>query len=119
MKKSVLAIFILFTGCQGVSTLAQYGEEQRIQERLTENQKKNFYVLAKDINDQKLVPGQGYKDILKKYGEPLFIKEEMTEEGLSVYRWVYKPYSKPFCNEMIYLYFNKDGNLVEVQYRGI
>ena len=97
----------------GLSTLMAIGNNQKQMEKALKQETKIYEAIKKGIEKDKIVEGVTQDFILKKYGEPVVV---ITEEGMA--KWLYKPgYATHFDNIKIYLLFDADGMLQQIETR--
>ena len=97
----------------GLLTLMAIGNNQKQMEKALKQETRIYEDVKEGVEDGKITEGVSQNYIIKKYGEPVVI---ITEEGME--KWLYKPgYATHFDNIKIYLLFDADGILQQIEIR--
>ncbi len=110
-----LMVLIFVSGCSTISALNRLQDlsvERDEQQILVKEQEKKFEQLLKDFSSGKIEKGNSKDKIIEKYGEPITIKDVKTDSFFSE-ELMYRHPAQFFGSEKIYLYFDKDGKLLE------
>ncbi|MCU0652052.1 MAG: hypothetical protein MUC39_03825 [Candidatus Omnitrophica bacterium] len=114
-KKSALLIYFsifILSGCmQGAMTLKRLQNSQAELKDVVSKDEENFLLLGEDLKNNRLQKGISKKEILDKYGEPIYsrlISDNTQRKEFSVYRHP----TEFFSSDLIYLYFDKDKRLL-------
>lgn len=121
LKSGLLSIFLIIitigiTGCVGpgantkaLPMLIRLGRNDKSKEQAEKQETKNFRRLKNYIEKSKIKKGVSTKSAISKFGQPVALLSESKGE-----RWAYKPSDANwFGGEKIYLFFDKNGNLVD------
>ena len=117
----VVLVIILFAGCSKLAHLSQlltlksYSEEQADLDKYVDTQYKNFDLMIKAFKSKEIYKLKNKDAFLEKFGDPIFSRVDIVngkQEDILLYR---KP--KAFFNsDKMYIYFDKNGNLLNIQY---
>jgi hypothetical protein len=118
MRYAVVIAAILFmqVSCccaEGLSTLIEVGKGQAEIQKAFAEETRIFNGVKKAVQSSAIKNGQTNSEILSKYGEPVVsVRDYDTDRE----KWIYKPAKSSFSEgERIYLFFDKNGVLVEVK----
>jgi len=119
-KKTFLIFFagiIILSGCmQGAMTLKRLQNSQEELKDVVSRDEQNFLLLEEDLKNNRLQKGMPKKEILAKYGEPIYsrqLSDDTQRKEFSVYRHP----TEFFSSDLIYLYFDKDQRLLSWEIR--
>lgn len=119
----IFLIYLIFavSGCAKVQhldqllTLKAMSEEGERQDKYIASQDKKFKQLLSDIQNNNLKKDLHKKAAVKKYGDP--INETLaTRQDQDTTMLLFRYAMKPFDSEKVYLYFDKDGRLIDWEY---
>lgn len=106
-----------FLKCPGKLLLLKSLRDNQVDiQRYIERQEKLFEVLVKDIKTSRLSTGLPSSIIIKKYGEPVLIREN-KEECPSCRVFLYRRPVDYFSSDKVYLYFDSKDELSSWEYR--
>ncbi len=123
VKKILMAgcLLLVVTGCAKLEhldqllTLKDLSEEGDRQDRYVENQDHKFELLLEAVQSNALSQDTHQKKILQKFGDPIY-REEITRDGQGVEKWLYRYTKEFFDSEKVYLYFDREGKLINWEY---
>jgi hypothetical protein len=119
LRKALIICCALFLICSwgcarlgGVKTLMSLGASDKLKEKASAQETKNFQRLKAGIENQTIAKDITEKQALKMFGKPVIVISQ--DAGA---KWAYKPaQSDWFEGEKIYLFFNSQGRLTSWQY---
>ncbi len=123
VKKILMAgcLLLVVVGCAKLEhldqllTLKDLSEEGDRQDRYVENQDHKFELLLEAVQSNALSQDTHQKKILQKFGDPIY-REEITRDGQGVEKWLYRYTKEFFDSEKVYLYFDREGKLINWEY---
>ncbi|MFA6216428.1 MAG: hypothetical protein WDL87_02080 [Candidatus Omnitrophota bacterium] len=117
LKIIVPLIMIIITGClspdfnyEGLLTLKRLAAEQKETKHYLKKQEQLFNRLRKDFEKNKLQIGSSQEEIIARYGQPLSITQENSQEN-SKTAFYYRCPTQRLTAQEIYLYFNQEHAL--------
>ena len=114
LKLTFFTIVFCLCGCsEGINSLKTLSLDRQEMQQYVEEQKNFFSILKSDIENNKIEVGTPKKKILYAYGKPVICRPEKSS-GLEV--CIYRNPMQGVVSDMIYLYFNKEGNLNSANY---
>ena len=117
-KLLIISSFVFLYGCSSLSqllTLKSYGDNQALQEKYAEMQDTNFEKLVKVAQSNLLLDYPDKKSFLRNFGDPIYTKN-LTKKGQLLEEWLYRYAARFFNSEKVYLYFDRDGKLVDFKH---
>jgi len=86
-----------------VMELREFDKAQTELDRYVEQEENGFYLLLEDIEYHRLAPGKTKKQVLSKYGDPVFCKQNSC---------LYRLPLEYFDTQKVYLEFDPDERLL-------
>ena len=122
-KKFLLILVVLFftAGCAKLAHLDQLlilkgmDDEQKQQRRYVEAQDKRFEKIRDAVQNGQIQKFSNQKQIAAKFGQPVY-RETTQKDNQDLDLWVYRYTVKYFDSDKVYLYFDKEGKLVDSVY---
>ncbi|MBU2251355.1 MAG: hypothetical protein KKH25_03785, partial [Candidatus Omnitrophica bacterium] len=115
IKFLILAALVFnLSGClfkeniEGLLTLKQLGKNQKYIERSIKAQERLFRKLTADIKKDKLKLGIPVESFLRSYGEPV-VSKDIPSLGK---RFLYRHPTNYFDSDKVYIYFDRQDQLV-------
>lgn len=90
--------------------LERFGENEQSIDNYVKKQEKLFSKLKEDIKNNRLKKGISKREILYRYGEPVFCENSHAQIGTEE-SCLYRYPTKYFHTDIAYLYFDKQDNL--------
>ena len=115
-------VFLSLNACtllkfsEQLHTLQAAGKSQTEINEYVENQSEGFNLLLEDIKKNRLKTGLGKLEVLRRYGEPVLLKEAADSVGIE-YLLYYRHPVRYFASDRVYLYFDKNDILVSWEYK--
>ncbi len=109
---------LFLTGCAKLNhleellTLQELSIEQDRQIKFVEGQNGNFDRLLKAMEDGSFSQYTEQRDFLNKFGPPVYSRE-VSKDSQVLVKWVYRYSNQSFDSEKVYLYFDREGKLVD------
>ena len=111
---SIISCFLIlssFCGCaklRRAQPLIELGRSDKLKERALKQETENFRIVKTYIESKKIQKNLSKDAALKIFGEPVIVFSQKSGE-----KWVYKEAeSSWFGGEKIYLFFDKQDNLI-------
>jgi len=125
LKKISILIFavLVFSGCAKVKhldqllTLKGLADEQVAMNQYIEKQDQIFELMLEKAKAGTLDQYLNKRKILRTFGDPIFVKH-VKRDDQELESWMYRYSTEFFDSEKIYLYFDLDGNIVNLEYKG-
>ena len=92
-------------------TLKELGDEQSKMDAFVDQKNLNFEKVLQDARSKSLDAYQNQKQFLEEYGQPV-LSRNIELEGQNVQQWIYRYETEFFNSDKIYVYFDKNKNLV-------
>ena len=92
-----------------------YGDNEAMKEKYIEEADKKFESLLAAVKNNEMAEYPNAKSILKKFGEPIFIKA-VTQDNQVREQWLYRHAMRFTGSPKVYLYFDEAGTLVNSRY---
>ena len=118
----IIVSCVLFSGCTTVKkiqhmpqllTLKRYSESQQQIDADAKQRNELFDQLVGEIEQGVFDYDTAYK-IEKRFGAPIFSRD-VDFKGVMREQWLYR-YEKDFSGNRVYIHFDDDGGLVDVEY---
>ena len=112
---------LTLSGCAKLShmdqllTLKGLADEQSQMKKYVQEQDRKFDLMLNEVKAGTLDDYSNERKVLRTFGEPVF-KEHVSEDGQELELWLYRYATEFFGSDKVYLYFDKDGNLVKSEY---
>lgn len=122
--KRKLGLFVILFFLTGCAKLAHLEELLKLKDLSDDREQQDLYVKTHDENFERLLdvaknnsldqfPSK--KRFLNAFGTPLF-SEQVSLDGESVEKWVYRYATQAFGSPKVYVYFEKSGKLKSWKY---
>ena len=123
MIKILSLFFILFflTGCAKLEhlpellTLKDLSNDRDQQDLYVRNHDESFERLVNAVKDKSFDQYKNKKSFLEAFGKPL-VTEQVSLDGESLEKWLYRYTTRSFGSPKVYLYFDRSGKLKRWQY---
>jgi len=117
----LLSILPVLAGCAKLThlpqllTLKAYSDNKDLQHEDVLEHDTNFKKLLEAVADDSLSQYPDKKSILKEFDEPI-LKQRLVRNNTVVDRWLYRYATQYFDSEKVYIYFNKQGKLLDFKH---
>ena len=120
------AFFLLFfystlycLGCaklahlQELLTLKEFSSDRDQQESYIEKQDKNFEKLWVAVQESSMNQWTHRREFLGVFGKPILVSQVAGDDQQTLEKWLYRYASRPFGSPKVYVYFDREGKLVQ------
>jgi hypothetical protein len=121
--RKILFLLLVFVVCgcaarhvEEIRRIQVVSAEMAAQQRLVDESNKRFEALLKVVQEKTMSDYKTRKDFLDAFGQPIFTKR-ITGSPAEHELWLYRYCEKFWGSEKVYLYFDKEGNLVRWEHR--
>ena len=117
----LFCLIFLLAGCaklehlQELLTLKDLSDDRDQQDLYAQRHDENFERLVNAVKDKSIDQYKTKKNFLQAFGKPL-VTEQVSLDGESLEKWLYRHTTLSFGSPKVYLYFDQSGKLKRWQY---
>ncbi len=123
MHKLFFIFLLLFltgmtSGCAKIAHLPQLltlkaaSDNKVLQQKQYDQENENFQKILEAVQANTMEQYPTQKDIQETFGDPVFTRPITEDNGDVVEQWLYRHSTKFFSPEKVYLYFDRNKNLI-------